>query len=66
MTQLSSICSTNDSFRRCFVLPYEVVKEQKIVKTRPLGSRHSPSLKMVETTGVEPVASCLQSRRSTN
>ena len=33
-----------------FVFPYEIVKEQKIV----------------DLSGLEPLTSCLQSRRSTN
>ena len=35
---------------KMFVLPYEVVKEQKIV----------------DLSGLEPLTSCLQSRRSTS
>ena len=42
-----------------FVLPYEVVKEQKI-------SRRAAPCGAVDLSGLEPLTSCLQSRRSTS
>ena len=48
------------------ILPLHLVKDRGLAENDPLANSFPDSSRMVEVSGIEPLTSCLQSRRSPN